>query len=660
MAAPGLLPRLECSGVGATNVSTRLLRHLIQPDDRLTPSPPRRAVRPGVGGGVEPTRASAHFRDDQVVVQVDGQSHTFPSTDEALVHLGHLARQRGSDVYVDGGDFEDLVITPDGEWFNPSAPDVRDTIPGSPAAAEEPSTPAQADPPQPPPSATSPVAEPKHAAPEPPWVTGKPASEMGWTPSAAPAAHERPEDPDVTRIRATPTSTPPWSRGGQDTPQTAASPAPTQSSPPWSGSPAAAPAPRASGPAAPPWSTGGSQTEAPRSTGSRFDGMATEIRRRPGTGGKTRVALIAGGAVAVVLALVVGGYFVISATGDDPAPDKAASTSPTSSGTVYIPALAPKGYSTGAIWADTLADGTYPVVSLDGMVGSIAPDNTVKITNPHTGDTLLASPNSTLPRGLVTFTESPDGTQTSGIAWLVGTELHTWTKDDGEKTYQVDKDAGLYGSGSSPMVWAQGSNQVSGLVDGRLVTASIPADTTPMGITDGHVISSTGRLPVWVTPLAGGAPKPVALTSKKDKVAVRRWIGMAGSNLLIAWTTKDFKTAVVRLHDALTGKVLAQARVPWASVKKPGLVSSQDKRHPAVGPVFFAGNKVTVAKNTNIQALSNLSTRYGLLGDTTGVVGPDGSWTPHRSDTAIPIGTGPGGEAIVRVSGRVYSLPLAK
>lgn len=411
-------------------------------------------------------------------------------------------------------------------------------------------------------------------------------------------------------------------------------------------------------------------------TGEVIEDRAILARRlsrapRPETGATPAASGHAGRVLGIAAASMTGillvgglGYAALTLTNEDAqAPQgpsttpSSASSSPTAGPTVYVPTTVPKGWAQQAVWADDLAEGTYPVVTLDGYAAHITPYNTVKITNPHDGQTLVTSEHGALPAALVTFTEPAPG-----VAWLVEGQLHTWTAQDGEKAYPVRNGVNLYGAGTEPMLWAKGTSSVFGLHDGQLVEVTIPDGTVPMGLTGGSVVSSSGREPLWLTPLSGGPPKSVDLTGKKDQGRViRRWIGMEGQRVIIAWSVPgDHRTTTVRLHETRTGRVTASTNAPWAAIEKAALVSSQDKRHPAFGPVFVAGNDVLVARNTAIQALGSSTRRFGLLDGITGLVNDRGAWNAFTPGTAVPVGFGPGGEAIIRVSGRVYSVPLAK
>lgn len=619
-------------------------------------------------------RLGASFLDDgTVVVTVNDETHHFPTSDAALRFLGDLATQRGADIFVHGDGFDDLVVTATGEWFNPTAPDVRDVIPASAgpppannAAPPEPQTtrpsappttqqpqraaplyePGQPSQPQGAPTVSpsqghlsAPPAEPtpQPDGPLPPWLSGLPASATGWSPASESddqptpgSAHNVPAVGATRDARST----------GQSTGQSAGQP---------TGRPTG-PAERST----PPWSNPPSSTNAPRGIGGSKFAAAVVTKKTP------RVSPWSLVAVAAVVAILAVGYFGIrlisdsdaaSSGQDEPAP---ASATP-SDGVAYVPALAPDGYTTTAVWSADLAEGSYPIINAAGHVATVSDDNEIAITNPSSGEVLHSSPNDAAPATVVTFNE--DG---PGFAWLADGALHRWTEGSGETTFDVPADAGLYGTGTGLMLWVSGSTAVSGVVDGELVTVTIPTDTTPMGVADGVVFSSSGRLPLWGTPLAGGAPTAVALEGAPEGAAVRRWVGLAGQRLIVAWTTGQANTVAVHLHDPLSGQTVSAVNVAWPLVESAGLAISQDKQRSGVGPVAFDGAQPVISQNEDVQVRAfGDDTAYGLAGESAGTVSADGSWQAYPAGTAVPIGNAPDGEAIVRVGGRAYALSLA-
>ena len=380
----------------------------------------------------------------------------------------------------------------------------------------------------------------------------------------------------------------------------------------------------------------------------------------------TAPARPAGRVVGLVAACLTGvllagglGFLGVTTLNDDRGPSEAqrpAASSPTSAPTVYIPANVPPAWDQAALWAADIAEGTYPVVTAAGDVAHITPDHTVRVTDTATGATLLASPAVQRPSSLVTFVgPSP------GVAWLADGELHAWTREGGEETYRAQPGAELYGGGDTPMLWREDSTTVTGLVDGHLAQATIPDGTTPLGIAGSTVVASAGSPPLWVAALDGGAPASVPMGKKDGDRVVRRWIGMEGDRLLIAWSVPGRpETTRVKLHNALTGKVIAAVNAPWSAIESAVLVGSADKRHPAVGPVFVADTTLLLARTPEVQALGTTAARYGLIGQTVGLVDDRGEWTAFPTGTKVPMGLGPNGEAVISVLGRVYALPRAK
>lgn len=377
--------------------------------------------------------------------------------------------------------------------------------------------------------------------------------------------------------------------------------------------------------------------------------------------GTRRRVWIALGSAATVIVVVAGAGAVLAlprvSGGESPEQSDPAAVSSTQEPRTYIPALAPPGYGTEAVWSTELADGTAPVITSSGYVASARPSGRgVEIVDPGTGDVLHES--ASLHGGIVPVT-SP----TEGFAWLSGAgELRVW---DVERREVVDVSgvppgAILYGAGGAVMLWAEGSTSV-GTYDGSdsVTTVTIPDGTTPLGVDEhGAVVSSAGALPLWSTATRDAAPPAPLPLEAPDGAQVRRWIGMTNSRVVIAWTTGKPDTVAVRVHDTTTGLTTAEAEVPWPVVEEADLVTSQDG-DVAVGPLFLPREgPPLVAVDQAVSAISLAAGRFALRNGVVGTVAEDGSWTALPTGTAIPLATGPDNQAIVRAGGRAYALPL--
>lgn len=380
---------------------------------------------------------------------------------------------------------------------------------------------------------------------------------------------------------------------------------------------------------------------------------ATPIQRA----GRRNATMLGVAAAGLTGVLLVGGVGFVGLGGDEPTTAAGPSNS-AATATIRIHSPVPPKWTQRASWAADLAEGTDPVVTSDKHVAHIGPDDTVYVTDPATGKTLLTSRAKSAPTSLGVFVEP-----TSGVAWLADGELHTWTADDGEKSFPAEAGAELRVGGGSPMLWKQGSTEVAGIASGKLVRTALPDDTIPLGIVDDTVVSSDLGPSLWRTPLTGGKPTSVPLSDPASDAGrvIRRWIGMEGDRMLIAWSVPGKpKKTTIRLYDARTGEVLDQINAPWSRIEWAVLVSSADRLHPAVGPVFVEDTTMLLARDTRVVALGTRATRYGLLDETPGLVDDRGGWTSFPAGTTVPSGIGSNGEAIIHIGERVYALPLAK
>lgn len=395
----------------------------------------------------------------------------------------------------------------------------------------------------------------------------------------------------------------------------------------------------------------------------RYAGAAKERPR----GGPV---LIIGALVVLALAIVGASIYFVASPGTDSTDASGATATSTSEAptTSYMPALAPRGYDTAAAWSADLAEGTHPIVAADGLLAITRPDGSVEVVDPRSGEALYTSP--TYENGVSSLL--PITQPTRGFVWAADDTMHVWTgaadeadrAADEEVSFDIPAGAGIYAAGAGPMLWVDGATEVYVLVgdssDLRLSPVTIPDGTTPLGVDgDGHVISSTGRLPLWRTPPDG---QPVAVPIEApDGAEVRKWVGMSGSHVAIAWTTGKADTVAVRLHNTETGEAAAAAELPWPAVEDAQLVTDQTQTVVAAGPFWadLSSGTVVTAQDTSTQPISLAGRRYALRSGVAGVINDQGEWTALPDGTAVPLGLGPDDEAIVRVSGRGYALNLS-
>lgn len=371
------------------------------------------------------------------------------------------------------------------------------------------------------------------------------------------------------------------------------------------------------------------------------------------------LALIVGGSIVGLVALVV--VAVGTFGGDESAvpTSKATPSTPTASATLptvaYIPASAPPGWSTEAHWSSPVASSLPPVVNSDGLVAVATPDRGVVVANPD-GTELLrsATKSGEVPGSLVAVTKP-----FPGFAWNDGSTMHVWTRVAGETTYSIPGGADLHGAGTVPVAWSADSNEAHVPYRGSARVAIIPDGTVAMGaVADGDsalVVAAALRPKLWLSSTDGGAPRAVDL----GRGTVAAWLGMSGDHVIVAWEAKRGQVDV-RMHDVRTGRAVSRVTVParvLTKSRRPWLIHSQDRARPAIGPIFLREGAAVVADNPDVSALATGEKMFALgRNGALNEVGRDGSMSGLDDDTAIPLGIGAQGEAIVRVNETVYAL----
>jgi hypothetical protein len=154
-------------------------------------------------------------------------------------------------------------------------------------------------------------------------------------------------------------------------------------------------------------------------------------------------------------------------------------------------------------------------------------------------------------------------------------------------------------------------------------------------------------------------PEEVPLDHDRDLVA---WLGMSGEHVLVAWEVDNPNRVQVRVHNVHTGETINRVNVARSrTADRPRLARTPDRTHVAVGSIWFTPDDTVVANEEDLRPLTAGEHMFAVDADNQpGSVSPEGRFTLiEAADVPIPVGFGADGEAIVRVGGLIYVLPVA-
>ena len=270
------------------------------------------------------------------------------------------------------------------------------------------------------------------------------------------------------------------------------------------------------------------------------DGTVHDLSKpaRRGRPAKTLGIAIGAGVLAVTI-IATAAALIATRPNAASAPVTTVTVQPTATPS-ELPALAPDGWSTHAVWySPTAATSSPRVIALpDTLVLGTAAGPTTSIT---ALDVATGQPRWAVPLGK-TLTAGPELTTVDGETLIAAASSDTLRLIDtaGQTRYKLALDTGAKVTITPGGVIISADNTSARIIQaGTLVARVIPAGGRPVAVLDNSLIVASPTAQWWAITDPATAPDPLLLQAPSPDVRPIGPVGIAGDTLLFAWAPNE-------------------------------------------------------------------------------------------------------------------------